>query len=566
MAFEKIPEPVELARLSDLAEGSMKLVRAGGHRLCLVRTSEGVFALENACPHEGYGLVQGDLDGDELICEWHNWRFRVRDGACVLGEEGVATHPVRVEGERVLVNIQEPDPAAARPVLAASLRRGIEEHYVGQISRDVVRLLRADVAPVELVWEAVAWGAPRAEFGFGHALASAHDCLALADRVDGDARALPVVQAITGITEVEHLRPLRPSPEPLPSLPPDAAATFRRTVEQGWSRVADAEALLRTAIEEGTPPDELRRWLLGTVADHHLGYGHGAIYVRKAFELLDRLGWDRAATVLPSVVVAHLAMTREDRLPYMRPFVRAMAAVDVTALIDREPEDGWVDGGSLEAALLGGPAAEVPAAVERAVRAGAGIEGILDAVALAASERLLRYDPRVDFDLHEDFGWLDITHALTYADAARWAWRAEPGPDTARLALWTAFLASYSGRRGYREVPDPPLEPVAGDVGRAVAEGRADDAARAALAGDRSEAAATLEQAALSDLGGSFIVAAHLVKTACAAGHEAEATGSNRPLAAAARFLASPRMERFVASDVTRSVDFLSGRGPGARS
>ena len=52
------------------------------------------------------------------------------------------------------------------------------------------------------------------------------------------------------------------------------------------------------------------------------------------------------------------------------------------------------------------------------------------------------------------------------------------------------------------------------------------------------------------------------MKTAHAAVAEAETTGSSLPLAGTARFLAAPRMERFVAASVTRSIDFLSGRGP----
>ena len=204
MAFETV------ARLSDLPVGSLRLARVDGHRLCVVRTGDGVFALDNACPHEGYGLTTGDLDGDELTCEWHNWRFRVSDGRCTLGEEDVVSHEVRVDGDEVRVRLTRPDPRTLRAGLTASLRRGIDNGYVGQISRDVVRLLRADEDPAQLVWEAVAWGAPRAEFGFGHTLASATDCLALVDRHEGDHRALPVVQAIAGIAEVERRRPVRP--------------------------------------------------------------------------------------------------------------------------------------------------------------------------------------------------------------------------------------------------------------------------------------------------------------------------------------------------------------------
>ncbi len=70
----------------------MRMVKVDGHRVCLVRTAGGVHALDHACPHEGYGLTQGELNGDLLTCAWHNWKFRVTDGACVQGEEGVTVH------------------------------------------------------------------------------------------------------------------------------------------------------------------------------------------------------------------------------------------------------------------------------------------------------------------------------------------------------------------------------------------------------------------------------------------------------------------------------------------
>ena len=69
----------------------MKMVKVDGHRMCLVRTGDGVHAIDHACPHEGYGLTQGELDGDLVTCAWHNWKFRVTDGACVQGEEAVRT-------------------------------------------------------------------------------------------------------------------------------------------------------------------------------------------------------------------------------------------------------------------------------------------------------------------------------------------------------------------------------------------------------------------------------------------------------------------------------------------
>lgn len=281
-----------VGHLDDLATGTMKMVKVDGHRLCLVRTSEGVFALDQACPHEGYGLTTGTLDGDLVTCAWHNWKFRVSDGSCVLGEEDVRTHPVHVEPDGTLVvSVVEADPAELRPRLTESLRRGIERNYVGQVARDVVRLLRADANPGELIWEAVAYGAPRAEFGWGHSIASLTDCLSMVDRYGDDQRALPIVQAIAGVAETERGRPFQPVADPLDDLPADPRRTFRAAVEA--ERLHDAQALVRGAIHAGATADALRPWFTDVVTDHLLSYGHGAIYVQKAFQLLDRIGWDR---------------------------------------------------------------------------------------------------------------------------------------------------------------------------------------------------------------------------------------------------------------------------------
>src|SRR6478752_10007082 len=96
MSATAAPTTGAVANLADLAEGAMKMVKVDGHRVCLVRTSSGVHAIDHACPHEGYGLTTGDLDGELLTCAWHNWKFRVSDGHCVLGEEDVRTHAVDV--------------------------------------------------------------------------------------------------------------------------------------------------------------------------------------------------------------------------------------------------------------------------------------------------------------------------------------------------------------------------------------------------------------------------------------------------------------------------------------
>lgn len=535
-------DAIPVAHLDDLPVGSMKMVRVEDHRLCLVRTSEGVFALDHACPHEGYGMTQGSLDGNVITCAWHNWKFRVDDGACVVGEEDITTHSATVADDgSVSVVLTRPDVATMRPRLLTSLRRGVERDYIGQVSRDVVRLLQADTNPGELVWEAVQHGAPRAEFGWGHAVASATDCLAMVDLYEGDQRALPIVQAIAGIAETERDRPVNPLPEPVGRVPANGLAEFRQAVET--ERLEDAQALVRGAIHEGYAASDLQPWFTGVASDHLLSYGHGAIYCQKAFELLDMIGWHRADTVLPHLVPTIVYGTREDLLPYTRPFVRALAGTDLAALAALPVDEGWRDDGSLLATLLGGDRKAIVPAVVRSMQSGAGVDGVLDVVVQTVSERMLRYDVAGERDLLDDFGWLDITHGLTYAHAARWHHHRSPGPDTVRLALFTAFLGQWTGRHEWH------TKVAERDPGRS-------------FTGTVAEAGRALQREALLDNASVFIVYAHGIKMSHAAAEEAGRSGSMLPLQATARLLDSPRLERFVAANVARSIEFLSGRAP----
>jgi nitrite reductase/ring-hydroxylating ferredoxin subunit len=537
-----------VAHIDDLAVGSMKMVRVDDHRLCLIRTSEGVFALDHACPHEGYGLTQGALDGNLLTCAWHNWKFRVDDGECVVGEEDVTTHTATIDDDgNVFVELHRPDVASQRPKLLTSLRRGIERDYVGQISRDVVRLLQIDTNPGELVWEAVQHGAPRAEFGWGHAVASATDCLSMVEFFDGDQRALPIVQAIAGIAEVDRDRPVNPLPDPLAQLPAEPLTEFRRAVET--EQLEHAQALVRAAIHSGCDGDELRQWFTAVVSDHLLSYGHGAIYSQKAFELLDMIGWDRADTVLPYLVPTIVYGTREDVLPYMRPFMRFLADTDLAELATSPVDATWRDDGTLFDVLLGSDRRAIVPAVTTAIRDGAGVDGVLDVVVRTVGERMMRYDVAGESDLLDDFGWLDITHGLTYANAARWHHThagdaVDTSGDTVRLAMFTAFLAQWTGRHEWH------TRVAERDDGRSFGDATV------------TEAGEALQREALLDNASAFIVYAHGIKTSRAASIEAARSQSMLPLQAVARLLDSPRLERFVAANVARSIEFLAGRAP----
>lgn len=546
----------------------MQLAKVQGRQILLVHTGTGVHALDNACPHQGYGLATGALTlidsddgtagGDALVtCLWHNWKFRTSDGRCVLGEESVAAHSVRIDHGEIIVEVDVPSAVEQQAALWPSLRSGLERDHPGQIARDTTRLLITGVSPAEIIAAAIAIGAAKADYGLGHETALAADCLALAQSREGDDRVLPIVQALTGISETTRDRVPRVVPAPRADID-IVEAIAAEDVDAAMAAVAGA---LHTDMEFGA----IRSRFIHAASSHHFDYGHGAIYTQKVFELLDRIGWQHAVSVLPHLAATLAWGTREDTLPYMRKAQRTITEADLPAMA-AVPAHRTTDvhRDALVKALLDDHDAPMDACVEAAI-GGAGVEGLLDAVTLAASHRLLRHDLDVEFDHTEPFGWLDITHALTYSNAARWAWRIDPGPHTARLALYAAWLAHDSGRseRRHGGYTTPAWQPAPADIRKAVCRLDSDVAVAAALAGTVDDVHDQLIRAAFDDRSGAFIVVAHLVKTAHAAAHEARATGSMLPLAAAARFIAAPRMERFVATSVAASIDFVTtGRPP----
>ena len=57
-------------------------VTVDGVSVAVFRRGDRLCAIENVCPHAGASLADGVLDGDEVLCPLHGFRFNVTTGAC----------------------------------------------------------------------------------------------------------------------------------------------------------------------------------------------------------------------------------------------------------------------------------------------------------------------------------------------------------------------------------------------------------------------------------------------------------------------------------------------------
>jgi nitrite reductase/ring-hydroxylating ferredoxin subunit len=90
---------------ADVLAGDRAVVELDGRRILLLRVGDEVHAFENACPHEGNPLVEGEVLGDVLECAYHGWRFDLATGACLVGDEAAHRYPAELRGDEIRIGL-----------------------------------------------------------------------------------------------------------------------------------------------------------------------------------------------------------------------------------------------------------------------------------------------------------------------------------------------------------------------------------------------------------------------------------------------------------------------------
>lgn len=120
---------VDVGAAAELAREPVRELTAGAARIALSCIAGEFGAVSGVCNHVGGPLGQGRLDGEYLVCPWHQYKFHRKSGVGEPGYEAdrVPSYAVKVENGRVLVS--------AKPVT----KRGHLPHAPHPLARDPVR-------------------------------------------------------------------------------------------------------------------------------------------------------------------------------------------------------------------------------------------------------------------------------------------------------------------------------------------------------------------------------------------------------------------------------------------
>ncbi len=442
-----------------LAEAGRKVVRRDGKQVLLIASGGRIFAIANRCPHEGYPLSEGSLGPDcVLTCNWHNWKFDLETGEALVGRDPVRTYPAQIRGGEIFVDLADPPAEAQRDRALAGLVAALGDNDRPRMAREVARLERAGFDARLALTHAIGARNAHLEEGTTHAHGAAADWLKLAARAGRDEERLAAT-----LEPIAHLAwdTLGAGEFPYAEDARDwSAAAFVAAVAA--EDEAEAVALMRGALWLGVAKGDIRAALGRAALAHYADFGHSAIYTLKTAELADRLGPEAELPLMLALTRSLVKATREERLPEFRGYAKALAAWDGAGGAPARAEDfiGLSIEGVLRRTLAssGRPARE-----------------IYDALLGAAAWNLLQFDiahdRATDNAIADNVSWLDFTHALTFANAARHICAAEP-------ALWPQALlqlALFVGRnKAYVNAQRDVAAWRVDDAQRFIADGMAD--------------------------------------------------------------------------------------------
>jgi nitrite reductase/ring-hydroxylating ferredoxin subunit/multimeric flavodoxin WrbA len=95
----------------------LQQITVGKTKLALSYLGGQFSIISGVCNHVGGPLGEGRLDGEYVVCPWHNWKFHCRTGLGEPGfeEDAVPAHDVKVENGRVRVNLTPSSKRTRKP-------------------------------------------------------------------------------------------------------------------------------------------------------------------------------------------------------------------------------------------------------------------------------------------------------------------------------------------------------------------------------------------------------------------------------------------------------------------
>ena len=444
---EHISEFIKCAEVADIPEEGVIAVNIAGHSIALAKSNDKIFAVDNRCPHMGYPLNRGSVQDGILICHWHHAMFDLASG-CTFHPfaDDVQAYPIDVREGSVYVNVGA-NGADAVARWKIRLREGLEQSINLILAKSVIALRSLKTAPDAIVEVGALYGARGRRAGWGPAM-TILTCMAnVAEKLTDADKVLALYQGLLHVSSETSASAPR---IPLTRLETDTHSLaqlktwFRYFIEV---RNADgAERTILTAIAQGATPTQICDMMVAAATDHfYRDGGHTLDFINKAFELLERIGWEKADEVIPTLVGMLASSSRaEEQNRWRSPidFVPVLRGIfdELEAIIESGKGKQWHGSEALTETLLGEEPLGTIDALKSAFQEGATLTELTQTLASAAALRIARFHTKNEFG-----DWIAVLHTYTYANALHQCAKRAPSVEIAR-GIFHGAMAIYFDR------------------------------------------------------------------------------------------------------------------------
>lgn len=98
---------VRIAEIREIPKNEMRVYKVEDHEILVVNVEGEFYAFENQCPHMGYPLYLGTLEGNVLTCGFHYAKFDVSNGRSIgsVTQEPLRKFKVKIQNSSILVEL-----------------------------------------------------------------------------------------------------------------------------------------------------------------------------------------------------------------------------------------------------------------------------------------------------------------------------------------------------------------------------------------------------------------------------------------------------------------------------
>lgn len=92
---------------TDCPAGQRIIINTDAGKIAIFHLSQGFYAIEDRCSHDGGELASGTCEGNEVICPRHGARFCILNGKALTppAYEDIEVYPVRIHNGLIQVDI-----------------------------------------------------------------------------------------------------------------------------------------------------------------------------------------------------------------------------------------------------------------------------------------------------------------------------------------------------------------------------------------------------------------------------------------------------------------------------